>query len=189
MPTPSTRSKASEAFLGQSSNSSQEMHFGARLAIDGPSRPRAIETSKIFPTYGARSAAGKAGPEVRTETEEMLELLIDSGEWFDQNIESRVASHLGHYHATALRSLRIKARRGVVTLQGQVETYPVKRAIVGAARRVPGVAQVIDELSVTGISPVHTPMRPRYHFSAELVRYFEERRQGALNRRPDAWVA
>jgi len=119
----------------------------------------------------------------------MFELPIDLEEWFDQNIESRVASNLGHRHATALRSLRIEARRGVVTLQGQVETYPLKRAVVGAARRVPGVAQVIDEISVTGINPVRTPMTSRYHFSAELVRYFEERRQAALGREPNAWVA
>ena len=43
----------------------------------------------------------------------------------------------------------------------------MKRAVVGAARRVPGVAQVIDEISVTGINPVRSPMTSRYHFSAE----------------------
>ena len=67
-----------------------------------------------------------------------------------------------------------------------LERLTIRRATLDDAA---GVAQVIDEISVTGINPVRSPMTSRYHFSAELVRYFEERRQAALGREPNAWVA
>jgi hypothetical protein len=54
---------------------------------------------------------------------------------------------------------------------------------------VPGVDRVVDEICVSGINPVDTPLKPRYSFSAELIRYFEERRQSTLGREPNAWVA
>ena len=165
------------------------MHFGTRLAMDGPGRSQSIETSKNLTFDGARSAAGCAGSEERKETGQMFELPIDLEEWFDQNIESRsrIASGPSPRYGPSVIAYRSTPWRCNSARSGgdlPSETGGGRGGTAGAGRR-PGHRRDLRHRDQSG----PYPMTSRYHFSAELVRYFEERRQGALGREPNAWVA
>jgi osmotically-inducible protein OsmY len=47
-----------------------------------------------------------------------------------------------------INRLTIVAREGSVTLQGRARTFYEKQLVLHAARRVPGVRQIVDELDV-----------------------------------------
>lgn len=63
--------------------------------------------------------------------------------------ESLIASHM-----LVLRTLRVHAENGVVTLSGRVRTYYEKQLAHACARRTKGVTSVIDAVSV--VSPMRS---------------------------------
>jgi osmotically-inducible protein OsmY len=48
----------------------------------------------------------------------------------------------------ALQGISIEVSRGVVTFRGQVKSFHIKQVLVHACRRLPRVADVVDELRV-----------------------------------------
>lgn len=67
---------------------------------------------------------------------------------FDRALVRRIALVLQVLHVPLLRRLTIEAQEGVVTLRGRVATYYQRQIAYSAARRVPGVVRVIDEIDV-----------------------------------------
>jgi hyperosmotically inducible protein len=50
---------------------------------------------------------------------------------------------------------------GVVTLRGEVRTYPVHNSAISAVKNIPGVEQVIDNIEVLPLSPYDDSLRVR----------------------------
>lgn len=70
----------------------------------------------------------------------------------DEVIGADVAAALGDPMRTPEgNGVRATVRDGVVTLRGSVDTEADRRVVTGAAFRVPGVVDVVDELLVKGV--------------------------------------
>ena len=68
----------------------------------------------------------------------------------DRELERRVISYLAARHVPGLRYLAVKATGGVVTVSGQVLTFYEKQLCNQCCRRVAGVMELINAVSVTG---------------------------------------
>jgi hypothetical protein len=66
----------------------------------------------------------------------------------DRDVEWRVGAFLKDQHYVSLRSIEIRAVRGVVTLAGQVATFHEKQVAQVRASRVPGVVRLVDLIQV-----------------------------------------
>jgi osmotically-inducible protein OsmY len=67
----------------------------------------------------------------------------------DRDLERRVTSFLAARHVPGLRYLAVKATGGVVTVSGQVLTFYEKQLCNQCCRRVAGVMELINAVSVT----------------------------------------
>jgi osmotically-inducible protein OsmY len=68
----------------------------------------------------------------------------------DRDLERRVTSFLAARHVPGLRSLAVNATGGVVTVSGQVLTFYEKQLCNQCCRRVAGVMELINAVSVIG---------------------------------------
>jgi osmotically-inducible protein OsmY len=76
------------------------------------------------------------------------EALVDEIE--DRNVASRVRVALATDPETApYEAIRVVCRDGVVTLEGEVGRAAVRRRAVGLAQGCPGVAKVVDRITVS----------------------------------------
>jgi osmotically-inducible protein OsmY len=66
----------------------------------------------------------------------------------DRDLERRVTSFLAARHVPGLRYLAVKATGGVVTVSGQVLTFYEKQLCNQCCRRVAGVMELINAVSV-----------------------------------------
>ena len=66
----------------------------------------------------------------------------------DRELRSRVQSYLFGQHVSDLRHLDVEARRGVVTLRGQVHTFHQKQLCLNCCQRVAGVLEIDDRIEV-----------------------------------------
>jgi len=66
----------------------------------------------------------------------------------DEDLARRVRLFLAQQRLMKRAGLVIEARRGVVTIRGEVSTFHQRQLIVSAARRVAGATQIVDELQV-----------------------------------------
>ncbi len=71
----------------------------------------------------------------------------------DAALEQRVKNFLNTKHVPSLRHLDIKARGGVVTLKGRVQTFYEKQLCNQCCRRVAGVRQLVNAVDVIGDMP------------------------------------
>lgn len=65
----------------------------------------------------------------------------------DRELASRVQLYLGTTRPV-LSNVRVDAERGNVRLKGTVPTFHLRQLAVASARRVAGVRNVVDELTV-----------------------------------------
>ena len=66
----------------------------------------------------------------------------------DRDLERRVTSFLAARHVPGLRNLMVEARRGVVTISGQVLTFYEKQLCNQCGRRVAGVLELVNAVDV-----------------------------------------
>ncbi len=66
----------------------------------------------------------------------------------DADVMRRVASYLSTRHFPSFRGLNISVDRAVVTVSGCLNTYYEKQVALNTCRRVAGVVELIDEISV-----------------------------------------
>ena len=66
----------------------------------------------------------------------------------DKDLQHRVASYLGSRHFPAFRDLQVDVDHGAVTVSGRLSTYYEKQVAINACRRVAGVLQLVDDISV-----------------------------------------
>jgi osmotically-inducible protein OsmY len=66
----------------------------------------------------------------------------------DRELRMRVVSYLFGQHVPDLRHVDVEARRGVVTLRGQVHTFHQKQLCLNCCQRVAGVLQIDDQIKV-----------------------------------------
>ena len=69
----------------------------------------------------------------------------------DGELRSRVVSYLFGQHVSDLRHLDVEARRGVVTLRGQVHTFHQKQLCLNCCQRVAGVLEIDDQIEVDSL--------------------------------------
>jgi osmotically-inducible protein OsmY len=67
----------------------------------------------------------------------------------DRDLERRVVSFLAARHVPGLRYLAVQATNGVVTVSGQVMTFYEKQLCNQCCRRVAGVLELINAVSVS----------------------------------------
>jgi osmotically-inducible protein OsmY len=68
----------------------------------------------------------------------------------DRDLERRVMSYLAARHVPGLRYLAVQATNGVVTVSGQVLTFYEKQLCNQCCRRVAGVLELVNAVSVMG---------------------------------------
>jgi osmotically-inducible protein OsmY len=66
----------------------------------------------------------------------------------DRDLRTRVVNYLFGQHVSDLRHLDVEARRGVVTLRGQVHTFHRKQLCLNCCQRVAGVLRIDDQIEV-----------------------------------------
>lgn len=66
----------------------------------------------------------------------------------DVDLERRVFQFLLDRHMPGLRRLSVEAEAGTVTLRGNVRTFYEKQLCQSICRRVAGVRQIVDQVSV-----------------------------------------
>jgi osmotically-inducible protein OsmY len=69
----------------------------------------------------------------------------------DRDLERRVKTFLSTQHRPGLRSVKVEARSGIVTLRGRVGSFYEKQLSGQLTRRVAGVIRLIDDVSVKEI--------------------------------------
>jgi osmotically-inducible protein OsmY len=67
----------------------------------------------------------------------------------DDDLRRRVSQYLFERHRPGLRQLSVEADAGTVTLRGKVGSFYEKQLCQNICRRVAGVRQVVDQVSVT----------------------------------------
>jgi osmotically-inducible protein OsmY len=67
----------------------------------------------------------------------------------DRDLERRVVSFLHERHVPGLRHLHVEANSGTVILRGRVNSFYEKQLCQHAIRRVAGVVNVVDEVTVS----------------------------------------
>jgi osmotically-inducible protein OsmY len=75
----------------------------------------------------------------------------------DRELAARVRLYLGTTRP-ALASLGVDAACGCVYLRGQVGTFHLRQLAIAAARRVAGVRDVVDELTVSADRSAPSPL-------------------------------
>jgi osmotically-inducible protein OsmY len=71
----------------------------------------------------------------------------------DVDLKQRIVSFLAARHVPGLRNLHVRVERGVVTITGCVLTFYEKQLCNECCRRVAGVRQVVNDVSVVGTLP------------------------------------
>ncbi len=66
----------------------------------------------------------------------------------DEQLQRRVTNFLWQRHFPGLRSLKIEARAGTITVRGKVRSFYEKQLCQHSCRRVAGVLKLIDEVEV-----------------------------------------
>ena len=94
----------------------------------------------------------------------------------DRDLAHRVALYLSRRHIFSLRTIKVEARAGTVTLRGDVYSFHERQIAVSSAQRVAGVYQVIDALDVVARPSSGDSARRRLVFSPALVEYFAQHR-------------
>ncbi|MBL8826861.1 MAG: BON domain-containing protein [Planctomycetaceae bacterium] len=67
----------------------------------------------------------------------------------DRDLERRVVNFLHGRHVPGLRHLHVEANSGTVVLRGRVNSFYEKQLCHHAIRRVAGVVNVVDEVTVS----------------------------------------
>jgi hypothetical protein len=75
----------------------------------------------------------------------------------DLVIKSGIQSKLFEDATLKTRDIRVDSNKGVVTLTGTVASDTEKLAVEGLTRQVPGVTQVMNQLTVSALPPTPTP--------------------------------
>jgi len=71
----------------------------------------------------------------------------------DERMAQTVVSAIRRAGVRALPGLAIVANDGCITLQGQARSFYEKQLVLHAARHVPGVCEVVDEIDVADPLP------------------------------------
>ena len=66
----------------------------------------------------------------------------------DRELERRVANYLLGYKMPALRRIEVESDNGTVMIRGRVSSFYQKQLCINCCRRVAGVVQLIDEVTV-----------------------------------------
>jgi osmotically-inducible protein OsmY len=77
---------------------------------------------------------------------------------------------LAHQPRPALRYLRVEARGDTVTLRGLVTTYYERQLALQSSRRVAGVRELIDEITVQEVTVQEIAPPSRTDFSRVALR-------------------
>lgn len=64
------------------------------------------------------------------------------------NISSRIRDALTRHADREARNIEVKIKDSTVTLQGQVDSWPERAAVQGAAWSAPGISSVVNEIKV-----------------------------------------
>ncbi|MCC7083710.1 MAG: BON domain-containing protein [Pirellulales bacterium] len=67
----------------------------------------------------------------------------------DQELRRRVINFLSCKHFPGLRSLKVDAQLGVVTISGRVSTFHERQLCINCCRRVAGVVRLDDRVVVS----------------------------------------
>jgi osmotically-inducible protein OsmY len=81
----------------------------------------------------------------------------------DRELERRVANFLVQ-HFPRLRTVEVKASQGVVTINGQVNSFYERQLCINCCQRVAGVTNLVDKVEVAQpatASPPKASFRPR----------------------------
>ena len=70
----------------------------------------------------------------------------------DRELERRVANYLLGYKMPALRRIEVESDNGTVMIRGRVSSFYQKQLCINCCRRVAGVVQLIDEVTVLATS-------------------------------------
>jgi osmotically-inducible protein OsmY len=70
----------------------------------------------------------------------------DLGE--QQDLRRRVLNYIVGHKLPTLKRIAVEADRGTVVLRGQVDSYDQKQLCLNCCRRVAGVCELIDEITV-----------------------------------------
>jgi len=94
----------------------------------------------------------------------------------DHDLAFDVTTFLAACNVPSFRSLRVEARAGQVTIRGIVRSFYEKQLVQSVARRVAGVGQLVDVVSVA--QPVRVDLASRrFTLSPDLRQYFAERQR------------
>ena len=66
----------------------------------------------------------------------------------DRDLERRVINYLLGYKMPSLRRIHVESDNGTVTIRGTVSSFYQRQLCINCSRRVAGVVQLIDELTV-----------------------------------------
>ena len=66
----------------------------------------------------------------------------------DRDLERRVTNYILGHKMPALRRIHVESDRGTVTIRGSVSSFYQRQLCINCSRRVAGVVQLIDELTV-----------------------------------------
>ncbi len=67
---------------------------------------------------------------------------------FDEILAKHVKTGLHKLNRGTARGVAVDAKKGIVTLRGEVPSFHIRQLLVHCCRRTPGVIEVIDELNV-----------------------------------------
>jgi osmotically-inducible protein OsmY len=67
----------------------------------------------------------------------------------DQQLASRVSSHLAETKRASLKRLSVDVRAGEVTLRGMVGSFYEKQIAIQTCRVLPGIERLIDAVEVS----------------------------------------
>ncbi|HWA99484.1 MAG TPA: BON domain-containing protein [Pirellulales bacterium] len=77
-----------------------------------------------------------------------MSTIVASESTQDRDLERRIINYLTASHVPGARRLKVKASNGLVTLSGTLRSFYQKQLCCHVVRRVAGVVQLVDQLSV-----------------------------------------
>ncbi|MGC4003948.1 MAG: BON domain-containing protein [Pirellulales bacterium] len=85
----------------------------------------------------------------------------------DRELEDHVLRFFTSRHVPGLRNLRVRANQGIVTVSGKVLTFYEKQLCNQVCRMVPGIAEFINAVDVSGVQGQETPHVP--HLAPAMI--------------------
>jgi osmotically-inducible protein OsmY len=80
----------------------------------------------------------------------------------DRELERRVVNYLAQQHFPRLQRMEVKARQGVVSIRGRVNSYYERQLCINCCQRVAGVIQLDDGIEVRRRAPEPVVESPRF---------------------------